>query len=431
MLRAITIMALFLLATSLQAQQSIEQTQARNPFRIDLGNDAVAALKKNPQGLIWKFDELNAGEHDGIWVTFEAKSTRSNNYFVNDRTTKNLFSLDVNDDILRQLFDDPAGLQALIDPADRSKLTGVILRYTPPLAAANAPDSSILPVRQNPTGNPSGGSFSGNQSTPLTSSNLGFNANPAATDRPLYEALAVPDRFAASKDPPFFSSNQRASAPLAKEFNTSRQSSLIDPTFEKQRASIAYNNTQTPIYSWERDALNQKGSAQIDPYAQRNLNPRLNQDMLTVPASQTNFNRGEPQRLDDYQNGYGPNQPPVRRDSSYVPQVAMNGGNYPVSTIDPRESNTNISATLASVEAARNSAIQQLNEVVAERDSARFQLTTIASDYQTAKSQQFLLWFLLLLAVGLCLYLSLLARGFYYRYGELADELRETFTTTN
>ena len=429
MLRAITIMALFLLATGLQAQQNIEQTPGRNPFRIDLGNDAVAALKKNSQGLIWKFDELNAGEHDGVWVTFEAKSTRSNNYFVNDRTTKNLFSLDVNDDILLQLFDDPAGLQALIDPADRSKLTGVILRYTPSLAAANAPDSSNLPVRQNPSENPSGGSFSGNQSSPLNSSNLGFNTNPAATERPLYDALAAPDRFAASKDTPFFASNHRASVPQAQELNTSRQSSLIDPTFEKQRASIADNNTQPSRYSWERDASNQKGSAQTDPHAQRNT--RLDQDMLTVPASQTNFNRSEQQRYDDFQSVGGPNHPPVRRDASYVPQVAMNGGNYPVSTVDPRELNTTFSATLASVEAARNSAIQQLNEVVAERDSARLQLTTIASDYQTAKSQQFLLWFLLLLAVGLCFYLSLLARGFYYRYGELADELRETFTTTN
>ena len=40
------------------------------------------------------------------------------------------------------------------------------------------------------------------------------------------------------------------------------------------------------------------------------------------------------------------------------------------------------------------------------------------------------LWFIALLSIGMNMYLALLARSFYSRYNELADELRETFTSS-
>ncbi len=40
------------------------------------------------------------------------------------------------------------------------------------------------------------------------------------------------------------------------------------------------------------------------------------------------------------------------------------------------------------------------------------------------------LYFLLLCSIGLNIYLAWISRGFYVRYRELADELRETFATT-
>ncbi len=41
-----------------------------------------------------------------------------------------------------------------------------------------------------------------------------------------------------------------------------------------------------------------------------------------------------------------------------------------------------------------------------------------------------MLWFMMLCSLGLNVYLGWIARGFYVRYEELADELRETFTST-
>lgn len=53
----------------------------------------------------------------------------------------------------------------------------------------------------------------------------------------------------------------------------------------------------------------------------------------------------------------------------------------------------------------------------------------IGKNRDLAKANTFLL-FMLLCSIGLNVYLGLIARSFYMRYAELADELRETFTAT-
>jgi hypothetical protein len=54
----------------------------------------------------------------------------------------------------------------------------------------------------------------------------------------------------------------------------------------------------------------------------------------------------------------------------------------------------------------------------------------LLADSQRIRRQNSALWFIMLCSVGLNFYLSWIARGFYMRYEELADELRETFSTT-
>ncbi|MDB4460264.1 hypothetical protein N9048_00895 [bacterium] len=44
-------------------------------------------------------------------------------------------------------------------------------------------------------------------------------------------------------------------------------------------------------------------------------------------------------------------------------------------------------------------------------------------------SSTFFIYVMLLISLGLNVYLVMISRGFYVRYGELAAELRETFTT--
>ena len=57
--------------------------------------------------------------------------------------------------------------------------------------------------------------------------------------------------------------------------------------------------------------------------------------------------------------------------------------------------------------------------------------TTITGDAnEVVQRQNRLLWFIMLCSVGLNFYLAIIARGFYVRYEELADEIRETFTSS-
>lgn len=54
---------------------------------------------------------------------------------------------------------------------------------------------------------------------------------------------------------------------------------------------------------------------------------------------------------------------------------------------------------------------------------------TDSKPINSTKSSTFFIYVMLLISLGLNVYLVMISRGFYVRYGELAAELRETFTT--
>ncbi len=55
----------------------------------------------------------------------------------------------------------------------------------------------------------------------------------------------------------------------------------------------------------------------------------------------------------------------------------------------------------------------------------------ILADNELTQRQNRALWFIMLCSVGLNFYLSWISRGFYVRYEELAEEIRESFTATS
>ena len=54
----------------------------------------------------------------------------------------------------------------------------------------------------------------------------------------------------------------------------------------------------------------------------------------------------------------------------------------------------------------------------------------IVANAENYRKQNAALWFIMLCSVGLNFYLAWIARGFYVRYEELADDIRETFTSS-
>ena len=57
--------------------------------------------------------------------------------------------------------------------------------------------------------------------------------------------------------------------------------------------------------------------------------------------------------------------------------------------------------------------------------------SNFGSGTQDQSRREAFLWFMLLFSIALNFYLAFLARSFYTRYQDLADELRETFTSSN
>lgn len=55
---------------------------------------------------------------------------------------------------------------------------------------------------------------------------------------------------------------------------------------------------------------------------------------------------------------------------------------------------------------------------------------SLVAESERYRKQNAALWFIMLCSVGLNFYLAWIARGFYVRYEELADDIRETFTSS-
>ncbi len=87
--------------------------------------------------------------------------------------------------------------------------------------------------------------------------------------------------------------------------------------------------------------------------------------------------------------------------------------------------------------ATRSNQALPANNPVNQQPETNNLATSDASDQSNVRSplsqlNQFngFLYFLLLCSIGLNIYLALISRGFYSRYRDLADELRDAFTTS-
>jgi hypothetical protein len=103
-------------------------------------------------------------------------------------------------------------------------------------------------------------------------------------------------------------------------------------------------------------------------------------------------------------NAFASGQTPTQRQTNNITPRPTGGVGKFVTSIP----GTNKGATDANLETNRDSLTEQKKE----------------------KRTEGFIYFMLLCSLGLNVYLGLISRGFYVRYNELADELRETFTAT-
>lgn len=436
MRRAFAVLILALLVQPLVAQQD-----AANPFKIVLGNSTIAALKNNPKGLVWPFETLGPNSHDGVTVYYDPSESLVTSWKANDGTMQNLFSLDVTDEILGQIEND-YGLPAMINPSDRERIRGVLLRYVPPAGGAPAPTSAVGPIGlgsspgiapptlSSPSGsvlsNPSGSVLSNPSSSVPSSSILENNrvtsnlnlGNPPY--RPLGSNVTAGNLPSNGSD--FYQNRPAPLQPQASEFGVAR------PSFGSGTTGLA--------------AAGQMGGGGLGGGAP----PPLNQPLATqatvnqYPASQPLlpppvYNPNAGAHMGAVQNWQtAPQQDPLipnrRPGATQFPQVSYN--HYP---------DNQMASYNASPQQPLNSGMQPAGGGVGQVPGGGMELGGVPANWQAerqvlmtdlseSKQRSVFLLFMLFLLTGLCLYLSWLARGFYFRYAELADELRETFSAT-
>jgi|GEM_PF-3427362 hypothetical protein len=415
MLRTIALLIVGLLVQPLAAQQD-----AANPFKIVLGNSTITALKNNPKGLVWPFDTLGLNSHDGVTVYYDPSESLVTTWKANDGTMQNLFSLDVTDEILNQIEND-YGLPALISPSDRERIRGVLLRYVPPAGGSLPPTAAVGPVGFGGTGNVATPPVTNGGSSVLDNNRVTSNVNSGTQPfRPLGGNGGALTSGSPGSGGDFYQNRPAPLQPQANDFGASRPNfggGMASPVTAAQGGGVA-----PPM-------LNQNLASQSNGDRFASSQPLLPPPVYNSNAGGVGAGAAANWQTTAQQEPMLPNRRPG---GSQFPQVSYN--NHP-------DNQAGGFANLPTPPAAGNMQSQfggaagHVAEGMTGSGGAsgnwQVERQVLVADLAESKQRSVFLLFMLFLLTGLCLYLSWLARGFYFRYAELADELRETFSATS
>ena len=127
-----------------------------------------------------------------------------------------------------------------------------------------------------------------------------------------------------------------------------------------------------------------------------------------------------------YSESLGESRPPIRYPTNQFPNQ------YPHTAVEYSvESNTDRTVTAETLAPPNLNQPNRLEPTALNRSptGAPVSETAEADPGEPTRRTHGFLWFMLLSALGLNVYLGWISRGFYVRYGELADELKETFSS--
>ena len=134
---------------------------------------------------------------------------------------------------------------------------------------------------------------------------------------------------------------------------------------------------------------------------------------------------------------YPPSGPVLERPARYAARNLDDiiGNPFANGSADPQRQVSNVSPRPTGGVGKYTAAMPGPNRGATNPGNGDSQLNKTAGDKPVAttkneKRTERFIYFMLLCSLGLNVYLGLISRGFYVRYNELADELRETFTAT-
>ena len=224
--------------------------------------------------------------------------------------------------------------------------------------------------------------------------------------------------------------NQEYEAQLANQREREERWRWEQQQIEEQRRLAAKREELQRLeqqLEWERNQLRRQ-STSINPSG---VASEASQSAIAHPTYQYPNRHDNDFRLADQRLSQpaAASRPPRR-----TPVSPVTTGPWPTSINGPQTSPTNTAATPVATTQPMAQLLAQYGLANASeletflKDNSKL-LAKVEKMEQLKKTNGFL-WFMLLCAIGLSIYLSWIARGFYVRYAELADELRETFTST-
>lgn len=405
-------------------------------------------------------------------IAQESPATPQNNM-------QNLFVLELDDKLINDLKARPEGLIARVPAELRGKIDGVKLVYKPPQlpvgpqlpAGFNTPDNAKIPnLGSSSTENPAGfgglSSLAPNRNSQSTIHSKNDNSSQNSKDSLQQTAssqfpandprAAWPDRRTPGQSAP---KSDNGFVPVT-QGTRNQPTSVWDPIAKKRPNSLSLDDdllSQAEILRRQADELEARRlaaeeqntqRAKIDEYVKQQMrlerekmmrelresqyanrenealhgNPRYAaqpNDMYSLPTRQVDH-RSVPYG-DDYElasdrlGGYG--QRILNERDRTITRVAM----------APRPSDAASSPELI-VDSTKPTMPTSTNTPSSEKTDTQRD----AGEKQLAANQktEVALLIMLLSSIALNIYLGWIARGFYVRYNDLADELRETFSAT-
>ena len=210
------------------------------------------------------------------------------------------------------------------------------------------------------------------------------------------------------------------------------------PLTQRNNWATRSNRNEQDDLAFENEKLKRLLQVERSNSAQRErtLELELDREYRSRMAAQDNLRR----RNTDL--GYS-NQPNVRQPINFPSGRFTDGyqadyGDHLVDQYRPQNSYTQVPAKVVNAPRPTNKppafsipGIESNQQIETNRQDVDRKRPALAGDAnEIVRRQNRLLWFIMLCSVGLNFYLAIIARGFYVRYEELADEIRETFTSS-
>ncbi len=457
------------LPTNLRAQ-GVGSQQAYRDLLLSLNDDMIDVMKKNGPGIAYVYDQDIAGKVQAVYLTFKPNVDPSafeleDTAKISDLGKPLVIYLD--DQQIQELRNSPSGLISDVKPAAIPEITRVVLRYRPQPVAPAADSGFNDPVLTDPSLGVSGSipartppdstanslnNFNANapnlnmerdSNTIGNNSNLDSNSRNGSTDFwPLNPASnPIGNKSLTLGDQGLALNDRRGVDDRAYQPQTNLNGAMSQQT-DPRAGSNGLSSSGSGIIPPNKGAFSQvqQNPGNFDFQPNRNSNSG-NIGTNGNPSSRNGTTWATRDPSDRFAaNVSPPNAAETRNSTEYGNRDRLFFDKLEelqteMDALRKRNYQLELTSRLHDQSPTDHMVTPVTNGGITPnvKPSGTAAVSTTEFEELKQKNREMsrtvnFVFFLLFCSIGLCAYLSWIARGFYARYAELADELRETLT---